>query len=50
MEYWLKVLQESMDSCIGRSDITEILLKTALNTIKSINKVLFCLSKKRLHL
>ena len=37
-EYWLKELQESMDSCTGRRDITEILLKTALNTIKSINK------------
>ena len=35
-EYWLKVLQESMSMCTGRHDITEILLKTALNTIKSI--------------
>ena len=33
-EYWLKELQESMDRC----DITEILLKTALNTIQSINQ------------
>ena len=37
-EYWLKELQESMDRCTGRRDITEILLKTALNTIQSINK------------
>ena len=32
------VLQESMDRCNGRRDITEILLKTALNTIQSINQ------------
>ena len=37
-EYWLKELQESMDRCTGRRDITEILLKTALNTIQSINQ------------
>ena len=35
-EYWLKELQESMDSCTGRCDITEILLKTVLNIIQSI--------------
>ena len=35
VEYWLKV-QESMDRCTGRRDITEIQLKTALNTIESI--------------
>ena len=34
-EYWLKELQESMDRSAGRRDITEILLKTALNTIQS---------------
>ena len=34
-EYWLNELQESMDMCTGRRDITEILLKTALNTIQS---------------
>ena len=33
----LKELQESMDMCTGRHDITEVLLKTALNTIQSIN-------------
>ena len=33
-EYWLKELQESMDRCTGRRDITEILLKKALNTIQ----------------
>ena len=32
-----KELQESMDMCTGCCDITEILLKTALNTIQSIN-------------
>ena len=37
-EYWLKELQESTDMCTGRRDITEILLKTALNTIQSINQ------------
>ena len=35
-EYWFKELQESMDRCTDGSDITEILLKTALNTIQSI--------------
>ena len=37
-EYWLKELQESMHMCTGRRDITEILLKTALNSLKSINQ------------
>ena len=32
----LKELEESMDRCTGRLDITEILLKTALNSIQSI--------------
>ena len=36
-EHWLKELQESMDKCTGHHDITEKLLKTALNTIQSIN-------------
>ena len=36
-EYWLKELQESMDRCTGHHDITEILLKMALNTSQSIN-------------
>ena len=35
---WLEELQKSMDRCPGRSNMTEILLKTVLNTIKSINK------------
>ena len=30
--------QKSMNRCNGRRDITEILLKTALNTIQSINQ------------
>ena len=37
-EYWLKELQESMGRCTGRRDITEVLLKTALTTIQSINQ------------
>ena len=36
-EYWLKELEENMYRCTGRRDITEILLKTALNTIQPIN-------------
>ena len=38
VEYWLKELQESMDRCTGHCHITEILLKTVLNTIQSINQ------------
>ena len=30
VEYWLKELQESKDKCTGHSNITVILLKTAL--------------------
>ena len=29
-EYWFKEVQESMDRCTGRRDMTEILLKTSL--------------------
>ena len=36
-EYWLKDFQDSMDRCTGHCYITEILLKTALNTIQSVN-------------
>ena len=36
-KYCLKELHESMDRCIGRGDITEIPLRTALNTIQSTN-------------
>ena len=32
-----KELQESMDRCTGRGEITEILLETALNTIQSVS-------------
>ena len=39
VENWLKELQESMDRCTGHSKIPEILLKTALNTIQSVNLV-----------
>ena len=35
-EYWLKELQESIDRCTGCRNVTEILLKMALNTIQSI--------------
>ena len=38
-EYCLKELQESMDRCTGCRNITEILLKTVLNTIQSINLI-----------
>ena len=38
-EYWLKELQESMDKCTGRRDITEILLKSALNTIQTNKQI-----------
>ena len=37
-EYWLKELQESMGRYTGCHDVTEILLKTALDTIQSINQ------------
>ena len=40
-EYWLYDLQESMDRCTGRRDITEILLKTALNTIQSTTLTIY---------
>ena len=36
-EYWLKELQESIDRCTGRRDVSKLLLKTALNIIQSIN-------------
>ena len=36
-EHCLKELQESMDRCTGHHNITEVLLKMALNTIQSIN-------------
>ena len=47
----LKELQESMDRCTGRRDISEILLKTALNTIKSMSHFLsqyFCTRRSEL--
>ena len=37
VDYWLKEL-ESMDSCTGRCDINEMMLKMTLNTIQSINQ------------
>ena len=36
VEYWLKEPQESMGWYTGHCNITEILLKTVLNTIQSI--------------
>ena len=45
VEHWLKELQESMNRCTGR-DITEMLLKMALNTIQSIDVyILKCLAQ-----
>ena len=41
-EYWLKELQESMDMCTDRRDKTDILLKTALNTVQLINQPSSC--------
>ena len=38
-EYLIKELQESMDQCTGGHDIIEILLKTALNIVQSINQL-----------
>ena len=35
-EHWLIGLRETMYRCNSRRDITEILLKTALNTIQSM--------------
>ena len=42
-KYWFKELQESMDRCTSPRDITEILLTTALNIIRSINQLLLLL-------
>ena len=39
VEYCLKELQKNMNRCTDRRDITEILLKTALNIIQSINNL-----------
>ena len=36
-ENWFKELQESMDWFTGHHDITEMLLKTALDTLQSVN-------------
>ena len=37
-EYWFKELQERIDRCTGHYDITNILLKTGLNTMQSVNQ------------
>ena len=42
----VKEFQESVDRCNGSRDITEILLKTALNTIQSINQSSSLLSRR----
>ena len=44
-----KELQESIDRCTGRCDVTEILLKKALNTKQSNNQSVnaFCIFKDR---
>ena len=36
-EYWLKELQERMDRRTGYRNVTEMLLKTVLNIMQSIN-------------
>ena len=41
VEYCLQEFQESTDGCTGRPAMTEILLKTALNIIQSIQKSTF---------
>ena len=46
MEYWLKEFQESMDRCTGHN-ITEILLKIALNTERSVNQSKVSQKKKK---
>ena len=38
-EYWLTEPKENMDMCTGRRHKTEMLLKTALNTIQLINHI-----------
>ena len=42
VEHWLKELQGSMDRCTNRRVISKIPLKTALDTIQSINKSIIC--------
>ena len=37
-EYWLKELQESIDGCTSHCIITEIMLKTTLNTTQLFNQ------------
>ena len=45
MEHWLKALQKSMDRYTGCHEISEILWKTVLNTIHSINQSILINSK-----
>ena len=40
-EHWLKELQKSMDMCTKCCNITEIMLKTELNTTQSSNNFFF---------
>ena len=47
-EFWLKELQDNMNRCTGHSDITEIFLKMALNTIQSIKLKAFSGDKLKL--
>ena len=42
VEYWLKELHESRDRCSVRRDITEIILKTALNTTQTNKLIQAC--------
>ena len=38
-QYWLKELKESMGRCTASRDVTEIPLKSGLNTVQSINQI-----------
>ena len=46
VEYWLEELQESMGRCTCCHDITEKLVKTALNTIQSTIKSMFSSNRR----
>ena len=35
-KHWLKKMRKIMDRCIGHGNVTEIMLKKALNTIQPI--------------
>ena len=47
VEYWLKEIQESMDKYIGCHAITEIMLKTVLNTTQRLKQSLIISAQQR---